>query len=441
MWFFSKHSNASFVRPTLDFIPRLTVKSVTRAKHLTKDHWKTIILMGLALAVIDPSRYIIELFNLPIPNIGGDPPILMVFFWTGMFLVSITNVPRSAKFKQCLLEFSLLGGLLVVWSFLELQSILKDKSPDFTIVRQFTWLFLTWACFETLIRSEREARQFIRIFIYSLVAFDSFVLMIHLLVFFGLSKFFLFLNSGAFGGWNGLCLLSVTSSAFLIFDHDNNFSKPIFSIIIWPLFALPFLEHSRSAIITLALLAFFLAIKLIVKSIKSLNLKNLSKNALIATFIATAVVLGIITFEFIRSREFEFLANPSLDSQSVTAMGSDFHSNYSRFYTTITLLDHFFSTPLLGKSYGAIANIKVAGYPCHTLWAMGVASYGVLGGACLIICIISCISLKSLFAKKWLALAIFTCVIIVSSTTNDVWQWYAVCLVPLMKVNETAGPD
>jgi hypothetical protein len=300
------------------------------------------------------------------------------------------------------------------------------------LIRQFTWLLLGLNCLQALVRNEGDALVFLRVFVYVLVSFDTLVLILHAFNYFGFYRFYSFLAPNAFGGWNGLCLLSSLTACFLVFGQQLlGFSRPISWLFSLVLMSLSLPEQSRSGLAASAVIftliflrAFFLSVENWVECTRlRITLKALA-----------LILVGIIGVRFgseMLGRQLSSFA--IVGSRPLAALTAEVHSSFSRYFSAVMVLERFLQSPLSGVGFGPVAGIKVAGYPCHTLWAIVMGSYGLVGISGFAIVGFCTFSLGKLRANIWAKLGLIAVVAVVASTTNDVWLWYLLLFVPRLR--------
>jgi hypothetical protein len=393
---------------------------------------QTLWLGAFAVCLIDIPRYLFQLFQVPLPYVGSsDPPVLLVILGAVAFLQYVRgNKPISSLFGGDRL-FAV--GLLVGGAVLEIQSLFSGANPDFGLLRQFLWLIMAFYLVGSYVINDDDIFMASKLFIYILVAFSAILVTLWFLYHAGFNQYYGFLSSSSFGGWNGFSLLCVVGIVFLLFDPGLALTIGTRAVLSTPLALIPLFERSRSAIALMVAVFSLWFLKLALVWIGRLCAVRWCRLALQCVLFGLLLIAAWVVFYPAMVTQVSFLALAGKDNRTIAVMGSDLHSSYSRYFSAIQVLGRFIDSPWFGQGYSEVNAIEVAGYRCHTLWALVLGAYVAVAVSVLIMCLFVFLSVSRIRKQVWLSVGLMTCLIVVSSTTNDVWLWYILLFLPFLR--------
>lgn len=398
---------------------------------------QTLWLGAFAVCLIDIPRYLFQLFQVPLPYVGSsDPPVLLVILGAVAFLQYVRgNKPISSLFRGDRL-FAV--GLLVGGAVLEIQSLFSGANPDFGLLRQFLWLIMAFYLVSSCVINDDDIFIATKLFIYIMVAFSAILVMLWFLYHAGFNQYYWFLSSSSFGGWNGFSLLCAVGIVFLLFDPGLALTIGTRAVLSTPLALIPLFERSRSAIALMVAVFSLWFLKLALVWIGRLCAVRWRRLALQCVLIGLLLIAAWVVFYPAMLTQVSFLALAGKDNRTIAVMGSDLHSSYSRYFSAIQVLGRFIDSPWFGQGYSEVNAIEVAGYRCHTLWALVLGAYGAVAASLLVGWISMVVSFRHISEKAWLAIGLMMCLAVVCSTTNDIWLWYILLFIPFVKTNRVA---
>jgi hypothetical protein len=315
---------------------------------------------------------------------------------------------------------------VISWLVLELHGLVQADSADGTLICGLLWLILTWFIVSEKILKNGFENIFWKLFVDVLYYFSILLSILWFARILGLSRVFSFLRDDVFGGWNGLSILCAMVAGLLLSPAGNDFNVKSRLQRVVLLGLQPFLNGSRGAILLLGALAGLVMIGWLMGIVRNRNAHPAIRFFGLCLCFGAPVAISILLFPkaivFLQT-----IIGSNADLNVLVASGSDIHSAYSRYFSAVELIHIFFQSPFIGSSYAAIRDVKVMGYSCHTLWAIIVSSYGLLG---LVLCLFPLA--PGIFRWVWsgrspiVFLVCLVSFVAISSMTNDFWLWYLV---------------
>jgi hypothetical protein len=367
----------------------------------------------LVAFVTDAPRVVIEIFDLPVPRLGGNPPYLLLPAL--VLLVAYLKLDRSGDRGRPVDDVDLLLLLAVIFvAASEAFHWAAGKPPDFRLANEGLWWFLAFYVVRHHIAATRDARTLGHVALAFIVGMGSLHLcLLALAEARGLTNPTLLAE---ISGRNGISLLLAGGVYLYWFVLKVYGPYPWWVGLIVPglAFAHAIANHARGALIVLLLLTL---------SRMALSLGPWRKAALVG--LGAIVVLGALSASYgygvlVRA---QWLRSAAVVAQDAGA-SDDARSAVYRLAANSALVDRVLNSPLVGIGASDALQERAGDYPSHTYYVLLLAAYGAPG---IVVCLVA--FALTLYKRNLddgigaVVLAMF--VVSVLTFVNDLYYWLA----------------
>jgi hypothetical protein len=382
------------------------------------------ILFALVFSILEITRYIIDVFGLRVPPLGGDPPYLllpMFVIFLGMIWYGANKGKRLSRIDGIDLLF--VSGLLIALLF-EVFHGIESLEFNFELHRTAIWC-LVFYFFLKNFSAVFDKREEVFLMVIKVITYWTLAHFAILLAYtISIPPFDRIVVASEITQKNGMSHVNCLAIFLTLYVCSGlKQSEKIFLVL--PVnFGNIIVNGSRGALIISAVGVFLCFVLSKHKRLQFLTLAILTIGVICSTFFLDSLA------EKIRSSLVGLNFEKELSLQYLVSKGDQFYSTYVRNKTNMVLILNFFEHPVIGNGMHDIYNTRVASYMSHTLWLFPFVAYGILGGIPVVSGIVGAFWRASRFDFS-LTFGMFVLLFLTLTFTNDVWPWYSIVLFAL----------
>jgi hypothetical protein len=383
-------------------------------------------LVVLLIGILDIPRYFVEVFRLPLPMLGGNPPYLMPMIGIGAAVAAWMSA-RMGRIQQCF-EWSdrFFVVALLTWVWLEMANSLEAGVARPEMILTNLWAFVCLAALRQVSATVDLGGRVARIFVELLVAWVFLHLVLMASVRLGVPVLSLVVDANELVGKNSLSHVASFGILLLLFDDLRLDPWRRYCVYLPILLGVVVTNRSRGALVIVALIALLRLAREVRRLPWQVCLLGVAV-AVVAAFSSRDLIGGPIERLFIG-----LSLDAELSPDKLLQLGDDLHSVYSRNRSNVLLLWSIIENPLSGIGMSEVQATRAGRYVSHTYWLYPLAAYGLLGSVPYVMWFLS-LARRGLWRHRQHLLPYGLFVLLTMTFTNDFFSWYAVVIFLLTR--------